>query len=77
MNTTGTVPGSAETPRSYHVQTPQGTQRRNREVTCHLHPKEEPTIETSVKANPPKPCLNTRPERLIKTTWKVKENLGL
>ena len=76
MNTTRTVTGSVDTPQSYHVQTPKGTLRRNRTHLSPL-PKEEPTIQSPKENNPPSPCLKSQPRRLIKPTWKVKENLGL
>ena len=76
MNTTGTVTEPADTPRSYHVQTPKGTLRRNRTQQSPL-PKEEPITQSPKEDNPQSPCLKSRPRRLIKLTWKGKENLGL
>jgi len=76
MNTTRTVTGPAGTSRYCNVQTPKGNLRRN---PTHLSPlpREEATTRNPKEDNPPSPCLNSRPERLIKPTWKVTENPGL
>lgn len=76
MKTTGTVTGTAETPRSYQVQTPKGNLRRNRTQLSPIS-KEEINVGETTQDNPPSPCLNSRPKRQIKPTWKIKENLGL
>ena len=92
MGLEGTIKGPAETPRSYHVQTPKGTIRRNR---SHLQRPSGPQTESKLEPNKPSekqsqpiqhhedlkppssPCVNTRPKRLIKPSLKIKENLGL
>ena len=82
MDTSGTVTGTADTPRSYQVQTPKGTLRRNR---IHLSPL--PTQEEAIDSektyssdpaekNLPSPGVSSRPKRVIKPSLKVRENLG-
>ena len=84
----GIVLRKAETPRSYIVETPTSTIRRNSSQLLKMPPgaegkvKESPPVteptksEVPVKA-PPSPCLNSRPKRSPKPSLKVRENLGL
>ena len=90
-DTTGVVTGPAETPRSYVVDTPTGTVRRNR---IHLIPdpnlnngdaEKKQTAEhlsSPRKSDPrqiqlPSPCLASRPKRQIKPSLKLRESMGL
>lgn len=89
---TGNVISTADTPRSYLVDTPTGTLRRNRaslsQVPC-LDPdnstdgNSEPAVEqqSPLHESParrlPSPCLASRPKRQTKPSLKLRENMGL
>ena len=87
MDVTGTVSGTAKTPRSYLIDTEKGPIRRNRSHLVPL-PDHKPDLsqETKVMGGdstahpvrpPPSPNIASRPKRQIKPSLKVRENLGL
>ena len=89
---TGTVTGTAETPRSYIINTEKGTVRRNRSHLVSI-PSDKPeppfasiqrspeAAQTPVKPTPvkplPSPCISSRPKRHIRPSLKLRESLGL
>ena len=87
MDVTGTLSGTANTPRSYIIDTEKGAIRRNR---SHLVPlpdhKTDLSQETKVMGRdstahpvrpPPSPNIASTPKRQIKPSLKVRENLQL
>ena len=85
-DTTGVVISQAGTPRSYLIDRPTGTIRRNRNhLTPDPGPSEPATAEQSSSPPPPKsperqppsPCLATRPKRQIKPSLKLRESMSL
>ena len=84
MDVEGTVKEAADTPRSYKVETPRGTLRRNRAHLVELpedasqSPSKQQQRDQGVAVKPPpSPCLASRPKRTLKPSLKLKESLGL
>ena len=81
MDVEGTVKEAAGTPRSYQVETPKGTLRRNRAHLVGLprgdmHTPSPKKQEVEKSESLPSPCLATRPKRLFKPSLKLRESLG-
>ncbi|CAH3019725.1 unnamed protein product [Porites evermanni] len=82
MGTTGTIAEAAETPRSYLVETENGTVRRNRShvnpiPTSHVEKKQARDKALTPLKQLASPCLSSRPKRLIRPSLKLQESLGL
>ena len=85
-DTTGVVIGPAGAPRSYLIDTPTGTVRRNRNhLTPDQGPNEPATAEQpssppphpeSPVRQPPSPCFATRPKKTNKTNFETKGKHG-
>ena len=85
----GKVIEAASTPRSYKVETPTSTIRRNHVLLIPLPNQQEqqerptpivkdiPVAKGDILVAPVTPILGTRPKRTIKPLLKVRENLGL